>query len=1241
MGKCFTEYQVLKSLKGNNPIYKEGKVRKIFLRMRIPLSVICFLSFGTLLMVGLDTALADIVSLKSLVSAISKPGNTPDSQLQQLSNQRPGKNGLLSPMRAAKADIGSGTSLGDLRNSVKTLISGVDRSDKERSKALISDAQHENIRALAVSAREAGGVYVKFNKANGTPSFIKGSAMSPRLSRNTNNLTLSRGVAEKFLTNNKNLLKLSDPASELTLKREQIDELGKKHFRYQQTFKGVPVWGKELMVHLNDDDSVYLAHGNHEPTLAGINTVPTITKEEAVRLTKAHMGINNDGIEPPQSELVVYPSEKGAMTLSYKVDIMPRLDQRWIYFIDAKSGEVLHRIFNIHHQVAAASGVDLNSQARSFNTWYESGIYYLIDPNTPTPDAVSYNPLSASIPSGDTFIVDAKNTDGSSFDLAKSATQSSGWDPSAVSAAYHTKLVYDYFKNTHGRNSIDDKGMTIVAFVHYKQNEDNAFWNGKMMLYGDGGQQFKPLAGALDVATHEMTHGVIQHTAGLIYENQSGALNESFADVFGAMVDRSNWLIGEDITKAAPYLRSLSDPASGSQPAKMSEYKNLPNTKDGNNGGVHINSGIPNRAAYLSAEGLTVEGLGTSIGRDKTEKIYYRALTKYLQASSQFLDARRALIQAAEDLYGTSSTEAKAVAAAWDAVEVFDGNVGSPDSQTPTPSTPVSGDDLMIYLYPKDGTHDKPNDPTELYDLYVQTIPAPFTGYDSTKDKGPLNIGVTAKYTRPAAYTGANGTVIFYVGTDYNLYAVNRDGTNHSKVTSTGDISSVAISPDGHYFAYTSKYVDDNQVYVIDLVGSNNRTVALVSQNSEGGEGMRSVLYADSLAFDYTGNTVVFDALNCLSTSTSLCSSGQGYRYWSVGFLKISDGSVTYPFPAQDPNYDIGYPSFASNNNFVVALDVLDKSQYSTNGTITSTVMTINRETQKAAIVAYPNAGSTNRGVWGVPAFFGSDDYVSMQALTDTNGYAFRVPIDGTWKGNPVAAVQLNNYAVAMPVMHRAGLRTLAATLNVSSALLDFGNVNLGEKSTLIVTINNSGNRDINITNISIPGTSIFSHNGTNSLLPQGKSMTIKVTFSPGQVAGTQTATLAITSDADISSSNISLTGTGQNTSSSGTGNAGTGGGGGGCFIATAAYGSYLDPHVEVLRKFRDTNLITNAPGRAFVKVYYQLSPPIADFIKEHEALKTATRFVLTPVVYGVKYPVGTLMFIGFATGLAVYRRKK
>ncbi|MFN3374867.1 MAG: M4 family metallopeptidase, partial [Chloroflexus sp.] len=218
----------------------------------------------------------------------------------------------------------------------------------------------------------------------------------------------------------------------------------------------------------------------------------------------------------------------------------------------------------------------------------------------------------------------------------------------------------------------------------------------------DGGRLFKPLPYSLDVIGHEFTHGVIDATAQLIYENQSGALNESYADVFAVMIDRDDWLIGEDVVKSPPYpvnhLRSLADPTLGGrynaldplrsvgQPATMKEYANLPNTRRTDNGGVHVNSGIPNHAAYLLAQ---------QIGREKVERIYYRTLTQYLTPSSTFADAAAATARAAADLYG--QTEVAAVRDAFAAVGITStaipgGPVVQPPSSLPdtTPPPPAA-----------------------------------------------------------------------------------------------------------------------------------------------------------------------------------------------------------------------------------------------------------------------------------------------------------------------------------------------------------------------------------------------------------------------------------------------------------------------------------------------------------------------------------------------------------------------
>ena len=229
-----------------------------------------------------------------------------------------------------------------------------------------------------------------------------------------------------------------------------------------------------------------------------------------------------------------------------------------------------------------------------------------------------------------------------------------------------------------GRDSIDGKGMPLQSTAHFGTNFNNAYWDGQHMTYGDGdGKVFSPLSGALDVVAHEMTHGVTERTSGLRYANQPGALNESWSDVFGELIEQwherpktfnsvegarqGDWLIGEDVFtpgKPGDALRSLKNPGTAykgdPQPATMADYRKM--TDD--NGGVHINSGIPNKAAYEVA---------IRLGGEKTAKIWYKAMTDYLRDNAQFSDAANATLSAARDLFHDGS-EVQAVRDAWTSV---------------------------------------------------------------------------------------------------------------------------------------------------------------------------------------------------------------------------------------------------------------------------------------------------------------------------------------------------------------------------------------------------------------------------------------------------------------------------------------------------------------------------------------------------------------------------------------------
>jgi Zn-dependent metalloprotease len=276
----------------------------------------------------------------------------------------------------------------------------------------------------------------------------------------------------------------------------------------------------------------------------------------------------------------------------------------------------------------------------------------------------------------------------------------------SVNEAYDASgKTYDFYQAVFSRNSVDDRGLRLDSSVHYGVQYDNAFWDGQQMIYGDGdGELFNRFTISLDVIGHELTHGVTQYTAGLQYNGQSGALNESMSDVFGSMVkqwalnqtaDRADWLIGQGLLAPGVNgvaLRSMKDPGSAyddsqlgkdPQPKFMRDY--LDTTED--NGGVHINSGIPNYAFYLAATALG----GNSW--DKAGKIWYETLTKRLTANSDFQAAADGTVSAAGDLYGANSPEQTAVITAWTKAGIVP--AGTPSAArvatagTPSPRRPA------------------------------------------------------------------------------------------------------------------------------------------------------------------------------------------------------------------------------------------------------------------------------------------------------------------------------------------------------------------------------------------------------------------------------------------------------------------------------------------------------------------------------------------------------------------------
>lgn len=274
---------------------------------------------------------------------------------------------------------------------------------------------------------------------------------------------------------------------------------------------------------------------------------------------------------------------------------------------------------------------------------------------------------------------------GASMELPGTLVRSEGDEPTGDTAADEAYEgageTYALYAEVHGRDSLDGEGMTLVSSVHVGESLDNAFWNGEQMAYGDGGIIFKPLTGSLSVIGHELSHGVVQFSGGLVYRDQAGALNESFADVFGSLVVQrragesaaeASWLIGEGLLRdevTGEALRSMRAPGTAydddvlgtdPQPFHMSGYV----TTSSDNGGVHLNSGIPNHAFYLLAQYLGGNAW------EKAGHIWYDALQAINNPHATFTDWAQQTVVSARERFGAGSREEMFTRRAWRLVGV-------------------------------------------------------------------------------------------------------------------------------------------------------------------------------------------------------------------------------------------------------------------------------------------------------------------------------------------------------------------------------------------------------------------------------------------------------------------------------------------------------------------------------------------------------------------------------------------
>lgn len=772
------------------------------------------------------------------------------------------------------------------------------------------------------------GLRAGLMRSNGKPAYIEGRL---RNTATRNESDASRAL--EYLTEAAPILGINDPEAQFSVARTEQDDLGMTHIRMYQHYQNITVYGSEIILH-GDKDGIHFLNGHYEKLTYQGSTTPALQTADILNKVFEDLGpapvyqrsIREVGTMAPVTKLIIYPLENSQI-LAYHITAYKNIIERWEYIVDATSGHVVRKFQSIckfhNHQhgqacsstsqdpeildgKATANAIDLFNVSRLINTYQVGNKFYLIDGSR---DIFSSSPADLpNDPKGVIWTIDAFNTSPATnnFNYDHVTSTNNIWSSkTAVSSHYNGGKAFEYFRNVHNRKSINGTGGNIISLINVADEDGsslgNAFWNGQAMFYGNGDNAFQPLARGLDVAGHEMAHGVIQSTANLEYQDESGALNESFADIFGAMIDREDWKIGEDVVKTNAFpsgaLRNMEDPHNGAATNDFSRgwqprHYNERYTGSEDNGGVHINSGIPNFAFFKTA---------TAIGKDKAEKIFYRALANYLTKSSRFVDCRVAAIKAAGDLFGTS--EVNAVKKAFDEVGILGDQAG--DYENDAPVNP--GQEFLL------------------------TTGADNNGLFIHNENGVQLAQITFKEILSKPSITDDGSIIVYIGGDQKLYYAEIDWDAGSfKADQLLDASpvwrAVAISKDGNRLAglFQEKI---NEIFVFDFPTQTERVFELYNPTFTQGISTGDVNYADAMEFDLSGEYLMYDAENELKSNTA-----GTIQYWDIGFLNVWDkqndefaeGDIDKLFTSLPEGVSVGNPTFAKNSPYIIAFDYLD-----------------------------------------------------------------------------------------------------------------------------------------------------------------------------------------------------------------------------------------------------------------------------------------------------------------------------
>ncbi len=697
-------------------------------------------------------------------------------------------------------------------------------------------------------------------------------------------------TAREFLRAERTLFALADPDKELSVARTDRDALGRTHVRFAQSYRGVPVWPADLIVHLDPAGNVDLVNGAYVATPRDLPNRPVIDAPKAQEIARAAVPFAAEAsAEDPT--LIVYAPGDRPCRLAWKVEVSAPERAQWRVIVDGLTGIVLLAYDLVPTAVVATSAVDLGGNLRSFNVWEQDGVYYMVDAAKSMFDAGS-DPLPFDPTVGAVYVGAYEN---GSPDVPSSPS-ASAWDSDVVSLGFALSETYDYFLERHERASLNGEGGSILAVARDPRRPNNACWSpGENVAYFGSG-----FVGSLDVVAHELTHGVTTYTANLEYYAESGALNEAFSDIFGEMVEARtygapDWVTGGGLT---PALRDHANPSrleyetNLPYPSTASEMRLGPVSEDYDYGGVHYNSTVISHAFYLLAAGLP-----DAIGTADAERIFYRALTTHLVANSQFVDCRLQCVQAAEELFGAGSVQVQKVAEAFDAVEV----VEAPATSIPPGFAPVSGPDATLFLYR-----------SSLSGVVWLARREEALGDGSMGT--PLVID--APVSRPSI--SGDGTWAVYIDILNDVCVIPTDGSESSScLGDPGTASSIAVSPDNELAAFVlldAAGQPENAIRVANLTTSDVETFTLQAPTFDGGE-LDTVQYARGLDFTPDGRFLVYDALTTIDLG-----GGMTYGAWAIYSLDVESGAIQLLLPPL-VGYDFAWPSLSNTSDRYVTFE--------------------------------------------------------------------------------------------------------------------------------------------------------------------------------------------------------------------------------------------------------------------------------------------------------------------------------